>query len=246
MYISKYKSFIIKYIMRKADMILAQDVVMGNRIKSIVGKNKKIVVKHWGVDTGFFNYKNNGKTYDVVNLHGYSQYYYRYVDIYLKALSLLKNQGILFKPVLVGNNGFYDKLIQSLDIQDILVQKEYLTPSDYKTILYDSKLLVDPMYPEFNDGCGFGIATIEAMSCGTPILLADRECAMLNGKNKWFYGFIFKHCDIQSLADNIQFLLDDKILRNNISIMNRGSVEKNFDRDINRGFILDEIKKTCR
>lgn len=90
---------------------------------------------------------------------------------------------------------------------------------------------------------GFGLAPIEAIACGTPVVAADipayRE-VLTEGKNVYF----FKPGDFQGLAAQIIRIFEDGGLRNDLSInarnefLNRFCAEKNAEKyaEIFEGF----------
>jgi glycosyltransferase involved in cell wall biosynthesis len=249
MYLSFYNKQKGKYILSKADMIFVQDKLMYDRLRQLRVRPKKIIVRHWGVDIDFYHMnESKEKLYDVVNIHGYNTTYYRYVDVYLEALSILRNRGIKLKAVLIGNKGmigntgFYNKIIDNLGLTDILIQKEFLSSVELRDMFWKTRIMVDPMYPQYHDGCGYGIGLIQAMASGLPLICADRKCTVMSDEDKWFYGLVFRHCDADDLADKIELLLGDKVRQDNISKYNRLSVEKCFDRDKNMEYIEWAIK----
>ena len=237
-------NLIVKYVVFKADVIVSQDKMIYERLLQLGVKPNKIVLKHWGVDSCFYHIGNKNKKYDVVNIHGYNTTYYRYVDVFLKTVSILDKRGVELKSLLIGNNGYYDKVIHRFGLTTrVLEQKSFLKPKEFRDVLWESKLMVDCMYPPYHDGCGYGIGLVQAMSCGTPVICADRRVIKLGGVDKWFYGMVFKHNDSIQLADKIECLLNDDVALKTISSLNRKSVEKNFDKTKNMFFIENEIKK---
>jgi glycosyltransferase involved in cell wall biosynthesis len=72
---------------------------------------------------------------------------------------------------------------------------------------------------------GFGIPIIEAMSCQTPVVVADTgSSAEVTGPG----GFLTKPGDVDDLSEKINILLKDKELRLEKGILGRDYVEKKF------------------
>jgi len=243
MFLSFYRNIKFRFILFKADKVFSQDKMMLDRLLRVGVEPGKIEMMHWGVDTSFF-YPNKRveKVFDVINIHGYNTTFYRYVDLYLKALALLKDKGFFVKAVLLGNTGFYDDLIDELGIGDVLCQAGFQQREEFRGLLWESRLLVDPMYPCFHDGCGFGMGLVQAMGCGTPVLCADRRGVLLDGVDRWFYGGVFRHCDVFDMVDKIMCLLGDEQMLETISYKNYFSVLKNFDKRKNMFCIEDKIR----
>lgn len=245
-YLSIFKNIVCRYILFKTDLILAQDKIIYERLRDLGVNSKKIFVQHWGVDTKFYHPKKMKKKYDVINLRGYNTTFYCYTDIYLEAIAILKNRGVKIKPILIGNNGYYDEIINNLGLKDFLIQKPYLNKTEFRQILWESKIMIDPVYPVYHDGTGYGISLIQTMAIGTPVICADRRSVLLNEDDKWFYGKFFEHCNPNDLADKIQFLLNKEDELISISEQNQISVEKNFNQDVNRKIIEDKIKELIK
>lgn len=237
-------NLITRIIIRRADRILSQDIIAKKRMIDLGVKPEKIFVKHWGVDTCFFHPSRKMKCYDIINIHGYNTTDYRYLDIYLKAIYLLKKRGVKIKALLLGNNGYYDKIIHDLGIMDVLNQDRFVSRDHLREYLWRSKIMIDPVYPKYgSDAFGYGIGIIQAMANGTPLVLADRPVTKLTGMDCWFYGKTFTHCDPVSLADTIESLLKNENEQKKISKENRRSAILNFDSKKNTDDIINDIQK---
>ncbi|MDZ7587163.1 MAG: glycosyltransferase family 4 protein, partial [Patescibacteria group bacterium] len=92
------------------------------------------------------------------------------INILIKAVSLLDNLPNL-RLLIVGRGPqkkYLLKLIQEFRLTDKAKIIDYLPRQELINTLYRSKLFCLPSVVE-----GFGLATIEAMACGLPALLAD-------------------------------------------------------------------------
>jgi glycosyltransferase involved in cell wall biosynthesis len=242
-YLLKLGNLVTRYVVLKADCILAQDKVMYGRLLELGVKPEKIFICHWGVDTKFFHPIEAEKDFDIVNIHGYNVTFYRYINVYLEALKILKDRGVVFRALLVGNEGFYDDLIQRLGIGDVLEQKGFLDEKGLRDVFWRSRVMVDPMYPKYHDGCGYGVGLVQAMACGVPLVCADRECIMMDGDDRWYHGLVFRHGDAVDLADKIMLLLGDDVICDDVSRMNRLSVKYWFNREHNLVLIEHMIQR---
>lgn len=129
-------------------------------------------------------------------------------DVLLKALGILKTRNVGFTCRLVGEGAsrpILEKMIRDLYLQD---RVELLgVRFDVPDLLAESDLFILPSRSE-----GFGLAIIEAMASGVPVVAADidgpREIVS-HGRN----GYLFEAGDENDLADKIAALLNDNIHR---------------------------------
>jgi len=78
---------------------------------------------------------------------------------------------------------------------------------------------------------GFGLTTVEAMSCSTPVI-ATRIPAITEIIEDGENGLLVEYGDIKSLGKNIIDLLNDNAKREKLSIAGRRTVEERFSWDI--------------
>jgi glycosyltransferase involved in cell wall biosynthesis len=95
------------------------------------------------------------------------------IDIVLRALRILKSQGISFRYVIAGDGkdrGFLEGLAAELEIGDQVHFTGYVSEAQKWCLLRSSDVFVMPSRVESTDQHheGFGIAFIEANACGIP------------------------------------------------------------------------------
>lgn len=169
---------------------------------------KKISVIYGGVETNFIN-KIKVEKYKVPTICCVSRLVpYKNIDCLIKAISRVKTKIPKVKCILIGKGegekGLI-KLIRELKLEkDILIKKD-LTYAALIKILKSSQVFCLPSRVE-----GFGLATIEALSCGIPFVVADIEInkEVTQGKG----GLFFKAGDADNLAEQLNKLLIDKNL----------------------------------
>jgi glycosyltransferase involved in cell wall biosynthesis len=150
-------------------------------------------------------------------------------DILIRALSILKNDGIECFCKFVGEG-------ESIEYLEALAKKYSLADnieflgnrSDVPELLANAGIFVLPSRHE-----GFGIAIIEAMAAGIPVIASSidgpREI-ITNGQN----GLLFESDNEVDLAEKIKMLMDDnkltkKLIKNVRSCLPKYSIEKMCD-----------------
>lgn len=74
---------------------------------------------------------------------------------------------------------------------------------------------------------GFGLAAVEAMACGLPVVATDGSAlpeVVTHGQG----GFLCPLGDVDAFADAIQALAEDRVLRQQMGAFNRAEVEQRF------------------
>ncbi len=130
------------------------------------------------------------------------------IPVLFKAFSLIRKKRPV-KLILAGGKGWLYKDIlkmpHELGIEDDVVFTGYV---DEQTILYLYNYASVSVYPSIYEG--FGLPVIEAMSCGTPVIISDipslREVA-------GDAAMLFNPEDHKELADTIEKVLSSEPLR---------------------------------
>ncbi len=225
--ISKY---IIKYVLKKADIIQVQDPLSADRIISLGTSSKKIHTIPWGANINLFRPTDMEKEYDVINIHGNS-FTQHDVATFIKSLPTVINRYPNVRYILLGNKQPAYKLAKKIGVLDNIIFGGFINHKDIPFYICQSKIFVDCFYPSHNHGGHtYGVAVHEAMACGIPTILANRPTVnQLIGKDKWHHGKTFVGGNYLDLAEKIIELLDSKEERNRISVLNRKIIEKKFD-----------------
>lgn len=137
----------------------------------------------------------------------------------IKALSKIKNSNV--KCIICGIGSLEDKLkdlVASLGLENRITFLGYR--KDIPEIMLASDIYAHPSFRE-----GLGIASLEAMASGLPILASNTRGIsdyIENGVN----GFMCNPYDVESFAKNLEMLASNEILRKSISEKNLLKVQQ--------------------
>lgn len=169
---------------RRADVIITVSNFSKSEIMKYLGvPSEKIVVMPCGVDFKKFN---PNYSIDIVaetkNKYGIKEDYFLYlgtleprknIERLIEAYSLLKKRmSGAPKLVISGKKGWlYDTIFEKvnlLDIGDDIIFTDYVDENDVPILLKGATAFVFPSLYE-----GFGLPPLEAMACGTPVIVSD-------------------------------------------------------------------------
>jgi glycosyltransferase involved in cell wall biosynthesis len=123
--------------------------------------SRYIAKKYYSIEGDFILYV--GGFSPRKNIIGTIKSFKRFISLYKKPINL----------VIVGNKGksyaLYKKCTEKLNIQDRVMFPGFISINHLPYIYNASKLF---LYPSFYEG--FGLPTIEAMACGTPVITSNR------------------------------------------------------------------------
>jgi glycosyltransferase involved in cell wall biosynthesis len=125
---------------------------------------------------------------------------------------LWRSGAIPHQLVLVGGRGWQDaeiyRIVQSLDCGDALRLAGYIPTADLPALYSAADAFAFPSLAE-----GFGLPVIEAMACGTPVLVStDRALRDLAGAA----ALAVDPYDIQAIETGLERLLSDAALRDQL------------------------------
>jgi glycosyltransferase involved in cell wall biosynthesis len=122
----------------------------------------------------------------------------------IKALAKIKQKGLNFKLLLVGDGPLrptLEELIVSLELQDFVKIKGWATSQEIKQFFHESRALVLPSFAE-----GLPVVMMESFALGRPVIatyIAGNVELMENNLS----GFLIPSGDIEALADAIEKML---------------------------------------
>ena len=115
----------------------------------------------------------------------------------------------------------YEQLFQMVSdfgLKDQIVFTGYIEDADSAALMSGAVLFVFPSLYE-----GFGIPPLEAMACGTPVIVSDAEALLETaGASATF----FRSGDIVDLSNRISQLLEDENERRRLATAEREWAEK--------------------
>jgi glycosyltransferase involved in cell wall biosynthesis len=143
----------------------------------------------------------------------------RLVQAYAQLKSKLQEK--LPKLVLVGKRAWlYDETLRTLEasgVQDLVVLTGYVPDADLPA-LYSGALCF--VYPSFFEG--FGLPPLEAMKCGTPVLVGN---ATSLPEVVGDAGLTVDPYDVDAIAGGLEKLINDSALRKILSVKGRERAE---------------------
>lgn len=149
------------------------------------------------------------------------------IEILMKALQVLKNKNVDYHCMLVG--GLYDytiedfsSLVEAYNIEDNVTYKGSLYQEEKKQIFYQSDLFVFPTQRE-----SFGNVVIEAMCFELPVI-ASNEGSLPIIVDDGFTGYLFEKNNPYALAEKMEILLKNKVLRTKMGKNGREKYIKNY------------------
>lgn len=148
----------------------------------------------------------------------------------INAFKIVSERNRYINLVISGPRGWlYEdifKLVKDLNIEDRVIFTGYVAEEDKPAIYAGALAFVFPSFYE-----GFGIPPLEAMACGTPVIVSNTSSLPEVVGDA---GILINPMDIESLAFEIDRLINDQALRKNY-------IEKGLERAEN--FSWDDSAK---
>jgi len=221
------KKWSIRHVLSKiaymgSDTICIGDMVSRERLIYQGCEPEKILIQPWGVDNTLFSpsarsmairnrFLGNSDGILLTMVSAIDPVYN--IECLINALPLVKSD-IPFKLILIGEGkqmGEIEKLALELGIPDCVAFLGRIPHDQIHEYYASADIYVDTSHPK-DAGGGIGVAVMEAMSSGLPIICANRqgiEAAITDSIN----GFIFRGGESVELAEKISTLIADPGLR---------------------------------
>jgi glycosyltransferase involved in cell wall biosynthesis len=224
----------LKKVLKNADVVIAASTATAKETLKVQPYLKKLVLIPNGVDLNRFNMNIDGRYIrDELGIGEESIVFtLRHhvpkngIEYLIKAayLAIRDNPHLVF---IIGGNGplrrRHERLARELGIARNVFFTGYIPPNEVPYYYAASNLFVIPSVIE-----AFGIATVEAMGCGKPVIgtnVGGIPDIIDNGIN----GYLVKPKDPKSLADKIAFLIGNPCLMKKMGKEGRRIAEENFD-----------------
>jgi len=215
---------IIQYSLRKADQITATSIALSDATRKLTNKIPAVIP--FGADFKLLKCERDynrpeltiGIIKDLRPVYGIS-------DL-IKALSVLVKKNYPVKLVIVGEGYLKDELVilsKNLGIEDKVIIKERVPHDRIIDELREFDIFAMPSYSE-----GFGVAAVEAMATGLPVVASNVGGIpeiIDNGKT----GILINSGDIEGLSNALEFYILHSDERKNHGLAGRKKVETEFD-----------------
>ena len=196
-------------------------------LQSLGFKKDNIDIIHNGIDHNFYkpDIPNKSDHPRLVCLGRIKKY--KSLDVLIKAMKKVAKQIPNVKLSIVGdgdNREELEDLAEKLDLKKYINFCGFVSEEKKREFLQRSWIMVNPSFNE-----GWGVTSIEANACGTPVIASDVEGlrdSVIDGKT----GYLFDYGDHNLLAEKIIKLLNDKHKREEFS-KNAIKWADNFDWD---------------
>ena len=165
-------------------------------------------------------------------------------DTFVKAMGELKKRGVLFEAWIVGGSSFGDGDEYESELKSLIENNgvdEQVKLLGFRRDVPDlmSKCTLVCHCSDFEP---FGLVIVEAMMAGKPVVASDvsgPQESIQNGMN----GFLVSPRNPIALADKLQMLIGDSVLREHISKNAKKHAETKFDIERNLRLIDDECNR---
>ena len=222
---------IIKYNLKKADYIFSTSNDMAKETSKYT--DKKIYITPFGVDMDFFKPKENLKSNNSFTIGTIKTLEKKYgIDYLIKGFKIVKDENPNMDLNLkIGGSGSQldnlKSLVKELDLQDSVEFLGRIPLNEVSNIFNTFDIAVFPSLRE-----SFGVAAIEAQSCGIPVIVSNvggHPEVIVDGKT----GIIIESKNSRQISDAILKLLNDKNLRESMSIQGRNFIKENYEINLN-------------
>lgn len=153
--------------------------------------------------------------------------YYKGLDILLR--SMTKVEGCLVIAGRGTEGESLKRMAQQLGIANKVVFTGEVSESKLRILFNGTDVFAFPSI----DRCeAFGIAQLEAMACGKPVVASDLPTGVRLVNRHEVTGLLVKPGDPAALSEALSRLLDDPVLRENLGRAARRRVEQEFSADL--------------
>jgi glycosyltransferase involved in cell wall biosynthesis len=230
---------LLNFSLSKANFVCSTSVFMANETKKYT--TKQIEITPFGVNTDIFKVMSLPKSNDVTVFGVVKSLSDRYgfSDLF-KSFSILSRKYENIELVVVGDGECrekYENQIQNLGIQDKVRMVGRVQNEDVPKYLNEMDIFVLPSIED-----SFGVAAVEAMACGTPVIVSDAgglQEVVIEGET----GYIVPMRNPEKLAVAMEKLLLDKNLQSKFSTNGVKHVIENYDWKENANRMLEFYKK---
>lgn len=164
-------------------------------------------------------------------------------DLLLAAFSRLKNRDAelwLYGTVGLSAHKFVNELRAAAETAGVADRVFFPGPTENVFSVFGRAALV--VHTSWTES--FGMALVEAQSCGIPVIAHDLE-GMREVVQDGVTGYLIPPGDIDSLVSRIDVLLADPVLRNRMGTAGQGLVRDRFQMEQRSGEYLQLYRELC-
>jgi glycosyltransferase involved in cell wall biosynthesis len=139
---------------------------------------------------------------------------YKATDHLLQASRLLKERGVKFTTVIVGDGDDkprLEALAAKLGLGEAVRFTGFVPEAEKVTWYRRAAVLSENSVKE-----GWGLIVMEANACGTPVVVADSP-GLRDSSKDGVNGLMYKYGDVPALGERLEKLLSDEALRSRLS-----------------------------
>ena len=237
---SPVHKMMLKYNLKKADYIFSTSNVMKEETQKYTNKN--IEVTPFGVDINRFVPRRTEKDEVVIGTIKTLEEKYG-IQYLVKAFAQLKDRNPDMNLKLrIGGKGSQEDYLKGL-CRDLKIYNDvtflgFVNPDDVVKEFQNFDIAV---FPSTLDSESFGVAAVEAESCGTPIVVSEVG-GLMESTKPGITSLVAKKASVDDLSDKIDMLVKDKELRLKMGAAARKFVEDNYSLDNNFAYV-DKLYK---
>ena len=238
---SRTRKAIVKWTLKRSDITLIGDEHTKKRLTGLGINSDKLIINNWGVNNKLFNPENRTldirkklgiESHMVLSVNSWTAIYC--IDVLLKAVPNVLKEMKDVKFVLLGGGLLESELkalAKNLGVEKNVIFVGRVPLEEVARYFTSADLLVDTFDIGLESGGGIGIANLEAMACGTPLLIEEREYLRKIGKSVvdeplYCNPLAYEPKDPRDLAAKIVTLLRDENLREEIARKEIEAVKK--------------------
>lgn len=219
--------FLVKYALKRADVVQCGDDTMVSRVRELVGGKVDVRRIGWGVDSDMFRPDRSAARTGVRFLYlRISHDKYR-TGVLLEAMPEVLARHREARFVLLNSGEQLDRTRKAVAAMADRDRVEFMDPAPHArmpSVLNACDVYVDTVYSE-TPGCGIGITALEAMACGLPVCISDTAGHEVSVRHMES-GYVYKGLDPKALAEALCALAADAGLRERLGANARAYVMK--------------------
>lgn len=237
---SPVHKMMLKYNLKKADYIFSTSNVMKEETQKYTNKN--IEVTPFGVDINRFVPRRTEKDEVVIGTIKTLEEKYG-IQYLVKAFAQLKDRNPDMNLKLrIGGKGSQEDYLKGL-CRDLKIYNDvtflgFVNPDD---VIKEFQNFDIAVFPSTLDSESFGVAAVEAESCGTPIVVSEVG-GLMESTKPGITSLVAKKASVEDLRDKIDMLVKDKELRLKMGTAARKFVEDNYNLEDNFAYV-DKLYK---